>query len=76
MKNTTKASQLKKTTLALMVALSPSAFAYDLVIMNGRVMDPETGTDKIANVAVDNGQIVAITDQILDGEFLNLKFSK
>ena len=68
MKNTTKASQLKKTTLALMVALSPSAFAYDLVIMNGRVMDPETGTDKIANVAVDNGQIVAITDQILDGD--------
>lgn len=68
MKNTTKVNQLKKTALALMVALSPSAFAYDLVIMNGRVMDPETETDKIANVAVDNGQIVAITDQILDGD--------
>lgn len=59
---------LKKTALALMVALSPNVFAYDLVIMNGRVMDPETGLDKVTNVAVDNGQIVEITDKVLEGD--------
>lgn len=64
--------KLKKTTLALMVALSPSVFAYDLVINNGRVMDPESGFDKIANVAIENGKIVAIStekmtaDEVID----------
>ena len=59
---------LKKTALALMFAMSPSAFAYDLVIMNGRVMDPETGLDKVANVAVENGQIKAITEKAITGD--------
>ncbi|USD43334.1 amidohydrolase family protein [Vibrio sp. SCSIO 43135] len=68
MTNTMNVKQLKKTALAMMVALSPSAFAYDLVIMNGRVMDPETGMDKVTNVAVDNGQIVEITDLTLEGD--------
>jgi N-acyl-D-aspartate/D-glutamate deacylase len=41
--------------------------AYDLVIRNGRVMDPETGRDTVANVAVNRGVITRITDQPLVG---------
>lgn len=31
---------------------STAAYANDLVILNGRVMDPETMFDDIANVAI------------------------
>ncbi len=41
--------------------------AFDLVISNGRVMDPETGFDEIANVGVKDGRIVAITKEVLRG---------
>ncbi|SHG79691.1 amidohydrolase family protein [Ferrimonas marina] len=68
MTQATQAQRLRKTALAMMLAVAPSAFAYDLVIMNGRVMDPETGLDKITNVAVDQGQIVKITDESLEGD--------
>jgi len=32
----------------------------DIVIRNGRVMDPETGTDAVLAVAIDQGRIVAL----------------
>jgi N-acyl-D-aspartate/D-glutamate deacylase len=41
---------------------------YDLVIDNGRVMDPETHTDRIANVGVSNGRIAAISKARLSGK--------
>ncbi|MBE8574686.1 amidohydrolase family protein [Vibrio sp. OPT18] len=63
-----KATQIKRTALAMLVAMSPSVFAYDLVIMNGRVMDPETGYDQVANVAVEDGKIVAITGDAIEGD--------
>ncbi len=46
------------------------AFAqdYDLVINNGRVMDPETLFDSVANVAVKDGRIVAITKEPITGK--------
>lgn len=34
--------------------------AYDIVIRNGRVMDPETGRDEVADVAIKKSKIVAI----------------
>lgn len=34
--------------------------AYDLVLRNGRVMDPETGHDSIGDVAVRGGRIAAV----------------
>ncbi len=43
------------------------AQTYDVVILNGRVMDPETGFDQIANVGISNGWITAITDEDIDG---------
>ena len=41
---------------------------YDLVILNGRVMDPETMFDAIANVGVKDGKIVAITKSPIKGK--------
>jgi len=40
---------------------------YDLVITNGRVMDPETKSDAVANVGIKDGVITAITDKALTG---------
>jgi len=39
----------------------------DIVILNGRVMDPETGLDAIRNVGVKDGTIVAVTEQAIEG---------
>ena len=50
--------------LSLSLVLPTPAMAqelYDLVILGGRVMDPETGRDEIANVGILDGQIQAIT---------------
>ncbi len=41
---------------------------YDLVILNGRVMDPETMFDDVANVGVKDGIIVAITKSQIKGK--------
>jgi cytosine/adenosine deaminase-related metal-dependent hydrolase len=46
---------------------SKSAPPYDVVILNGRVMDPETGFDAVRNVAVENGKVVAISDKPMEG---------
>ena len=41
---------------------------YDLVINGGRVIDPETLFDDIANVAVKDGRIVAISKKSMKGK--------
>lgn len=41
---------------------------YDLVILNGRVMDPETMLDAKRNVGVKEGTIVAITTESISGK--------
>ena len=40
---------------------------FDIVIENGRVMDPQTGFDGVRNVGVKDGKIVAITDKAIAG---------
>jgi cytosine/adenosine deaminase-related metal-dependent hydrolase len=40
---------------------------YDLVILNGRVMDPETDLDAIRNVGIRDGKIEAVTSEMLQG---------
>ena len=40
---------------------------YDIVIQNGRVIDPESGTDMVANVGITDGTIQAITGEPLEG---------
>ena len=39
----------------------------DLVILGGRVMDPETGLDAVRHVAVTDGRIAAITEGAVEG---------
>lgn len=40
---------------------------FDIVIINGRVLDPETNLDAIRNIGIINGRISAITDAPLKG---------
>jgi len=46
---------------------APPAPAYDLVIANGRVMDPESGLDGVRHVGVRGGRIEAISATPLQG---------
>jgi len=62
--------------LILLLALTIPAMAqdYELVILNGRVMDPETMYDDIANVGIKDGKIAAFTkDQIKGKETIDAK---
>lgn len=56
--------------LTLMAAIAGGAEArnYDLVINSGRVMDPETGFDSVANVGIKDGKIVVITGDEIEGK--------
>ncbi len=56
--------------LILFSALSTSACAadYELVILNGRVMDPETNFDAVRNVGIQDGRIAAITEDQITGD--------
>ncbi|UCD68848.1 MAG: amidohydrolase family protein [Betaproteobacteria bacterium] len=40
---------------------------YDVVILNGRVMDPETNFDAVRNVGIEDGRIVTITKEAIEG---------
>ena len=41
---------------------------YDIVIANGRVMDPESGLDAVRNVGISGGKIRAISSNVLQGK--------
>jgi N-acyl-D-amino-acid deacylase len=53
---------------AVMFAVPAFAQQYDLVINGGRVMDPETMYDDIANVGIKDGRIAAITKDAITGK--------
>jgi len=56
---------------AVMATATPSlvvAQTYDVVINNGRVMDPETNFDGVRNVGVKDGRIVVITEDAISGK--------
>jgi N-acyl-D-aspartate/D-glutamate deacylase len=52
----------------LVMATSAMAADYDVVINNGRVMDPETNFDGVRNVGIKDGKIVAITTDAIKGK--------
>lgn len=54
--------------LGLMQSAQAFAANYDVVILNGRVMDPETNFDGIRNVGVKDGKIAVITKNKIKGE--------
>ena len=63
---------------SLVLALVTPAMAadYDLVILNGRVMDPGTMLDAVRNVGVKDSKIAVITtDKIKGKEAINAKGS-
>ena len=41
---------------------------FDVVILNGRVMDPETNFDAVRNVGVKDGKIALITEEVIKGK--------
>ena len=53
--------------LCILLSISPVSAQerYDIVISNGRVMDPETGLDAVRNVGIRGQTIVAITSDTL-----------
>ena len=51
----------------MLSAATGQAAQYDLVIENGRVMDPETSFDGIRNLGINNGTIVRISEKRLTG---------
>jgi len=65
MKPVTKA--LSCLMLSLALALPAVAADYDLVILNGRVIDPETMLDATLNVGVKDGTIAIITKDTITG---------
>ena len=54
--------------LSVMMVMPAVAADYDLVINNGRVMDPETMYDAVANVGVKDGRIAVITKNKITGK--------
>ena len=53
--------------LALARARRRAGAAYDLVVANGRVMDPESGLDAVRHVGIRGGTIAAISETPLTG---------
>ena len=51
--------------MAFAVALGAQTF--DIVLANGRVMDPETNLDAVRNVGIRDGKIAAVSEAALEG---------
>jgi N-acyl-D-glutamate deacylase len=54
--------------VTLAVACAGGAQEYDIVILSGRVMDPETMFDSVANVGIKDGIIATITKDGIRGK--------
>jgi N-acyl-D-aspartate/D-glutamate deacylase len=61
---------LAATLMISLVVATPAVAAddpYDVVIANGRVMDPESGLDAVRNVGLRAGKIAAVTSEAIQG---------
>ena len=54
--------------LLVLLGCGGEAARYPLVLHGGRVMDPATGLDSIRDVAIQDGKIVAISAEPLEGD--------
>ena len=61
---------LSVVTLGLASCTQPetSDGAYNIVVLGGRVMDPESGLDAVRNVGIRDGRIEAITEDVIEGD--------
>ncbi|MEJ2178325.1 MAG: hypothetical protein P8Y12_10340 [Gammaproteobacteria bacterium] len=53
--------------IAWLAVSAAMAQDYDIVILNGRVMDPETEFDGVRNVGIKEGKIAVITEDAIQG---------
>ena len=56
------------TLFSLLAVSHAQAADYDIVIESGRVMDPESGFDAVANVGIRDGSIATVTRDAIDGD--------
>jgi N-acyl-D-aspartate/D-glutamate deacylase len=55
--------------IALLIVGAPARAAdFDLVIRNGRVMNPANGLDSVRNIGINDGRIVALSREALNGD--------
>lgn len=52
---------------ATTLSLACERTTYDVVIANGRVMDPESGLDAVRNVGIKDGKVQSISERTLAG---------
>ena len=55
------------TVMANQVRQAPGSGPFDLVVANGRVMDPESGLDAVRHIGVRDGRIDAVSERPLEG---------
>src|SRR5258708_33450623 len=58
---------MKLSPLALLISAPLLAQPYDIVLANGRVIDPESNLDAVRNVGIRGGRIAAVSSSSLDG---------
>lgn len=67
-------TMFKIVSINLVLLSSLNALEYDVVLENGRVMDPETFLDAVKNVGIKDGKIAAVTnDKIVGKETIDVK---
>jgi N-acyl-D-aspartate/D-glutamate deacylase len=53
--------------LALLTVVPLTAQNFDLVIVHGRVIDPESGLDAVRSIGIRGGKVAAVAEGALDG---------
>lgn len=53
--------------LVILPLIACTQASFDIVVENGRVMDPESGLDAVRHVGIRDGKIAAISEQELEG---------
>src|SRR5690349_9663547 len=66
-RNLLLAASLVISSALFLTPVSSPAASYDLVILNGRVIDPESRTDAVRNLGISNGMIKTISTSKLNG---------
>jgi N-acyl-D-aspartate/D-glutamate deacylase len=54
--------------ILFLIPACEKSIEYDIVILNGRVMDPETNFDAVRNVGIKDGIISIITEKDISGK--------
>jgi len=54
--------------LLVLAAIPAAAKDYDLVILNSRVMDPESNLDAVRNLGIKGGKIAKVTKRKISGK--------